>query len=75
MTFFDNMQDSPISLQPPLHDLPMNPNNFSLRYIYEESRMTEDHVKVLKEIFNRKKVQHKDVVIHLFPYTFGETFF
>ena len=75
MAFFANIQDSPISLQPPLHDLPKNPDKFSPRYIYKESRIVEEHTKVFKEIYNRKQVQHEDVVIRLFPYTFGEIAF
>lgn len=35
----------------------------------------EDHIKVCKEIFNQKKIQHEDVVVHLFTYTFGEMAF
>ena len=75
MAFFANMQDSPITLKPLLHDLPKNLDKFASRYIYEESRTTEDHIKVFREIYNWKKVQHKDVVIHLFTCTFGEISF
>ena len=50
--FFANIQDSPISLQAPLHDLLKNPNKFSPTYIYEESKTTEDDIKVFREIYN-----------------------
>ena len=72
MAFFENTQDSPISLQPLLHNLSKNPIKFAPRYIYEESKMVEEHIKVFKELCNRKQVQHENVVIRLFPYTFGE---
>lgn len=75
MDFFANAQDSPISLQGKFHDLLENPDKFTPRYIYEESKTAEDHIKVFKEICNRKQVQHEDVVVRLFPYTFGKMSF
>ena len=52
MAFFANMQDSPISLQPPLYDLPKNLDKFAPRCIYEEFRTTDNHIKVFREICN-----------------------
>ena len=54
MAFFANVVDSPINLTGALHDLLKNPKNFFPRFIYEEARTVEDHIKVFKEICNRK---------------------
>ena len=35
----------------------------------------EEHIKVFKDICNQKQIEHKDVVIQLFPYTLGEMIF
>ena len=75
MAFFGNAVDSPINLRGALHDLPKNPKKFCPRFIYGETRTAEDHVKVFKEICNRKKIANEDVVLHLFPYSLGEISF
>ena len=75
MAFFTNVVDSPINLRGALHDLPKNPEKFCPGFIYGETRATKDHVKVFKEICNRKKIANEDVVLRLFPYSLGEIAF
>ena len=55
--------------------MPKNPDKFAPSYIYEESRIVEEYMKVFKELCNLKQVQHEDVVVYLFPYTLGEIAF
>lgn len=75
MAFFANAIDSPIKLQGALNDLPKNPKKLCPRFIYEETRIAKDHIKVSKEICNQKQVQQENVVLCLFPYSLGEVAF
>ena len=72
MAFFANAVNSPINLTGPLHDLPKNPEKFCPRFIFGETRTAEDHVKVFKEVCNRKQIANEDVVLRLFPNSLGE---
>ena len=59
MAFFSDAQDSPINFQGQLNEFTKNPDKLTPRYVYEESRTVEDHIKVFKEFATESRFNMK----------------